>query len=309
MSVQDSADANKHNANDDSSHHLINEEKTDDIKENLSKEKVSNPFFFPERFLDIGLRLHDVAVAKFPVSHDPLTHLENIMALPMRQDDVVIVAFPKCGTHWVSDMLYMLTRGSVQYMEKSKECEMFEYVNDLFSLEERPSPRILNTHLYMRVLPREIIKKKIKIVHLVRNPKDVAVSYFHHLKQYASHEFTFHRFLQGYMMDHYMSSSHQINYVKQMAEFCSAHPEHPIITVSYEELKQDAVAVVRDLAQFLDVTANEKLFQEIVSACSFEKLKSKDETRSFPQNLQGTAPDQKRINLYRKGEHSILLLE
>ena len=59
--------------------------------------QAANPFFFPERFLDSGLRLDGAVVQKFPVSDDPVTHLHNIMALPMREDDVVIAAYHKSG--------------------------------------------------------------------------------------------------------------------------------------------------------------------------------------------------------------------
>ncbi|KAK3785330.1 hypothetical protein RRG08_045556 [Elysia crispata] len=263
--------------------------------------QAANPFFFPERFLDSGLRLDGAVVQKFPVSDDPVTHLHNIMALPMREDDVVIAAYHKSGTHWMADILHMLTRGCVTYMEKSKEDVMFEYKDDLASLEDEPSPRIFNSHLYMRFMPRQMLQKRIKVIHLVRNPKDVAVSLYHHLKQYAQDQFNFDRFLQGYMMDHYLSISHQLNYLTQMAEFVSTHPHHPVKTIAYEDMKQDGLAVVRDVAQFLELPANEQLFQEIVTACSFEKLKTKDEARSMPANLQRTVPGNKSLKLFRKG--------
>lgn len=261
---------------------------------------LPNPFFFPERFLDTGLRLHGIPVARLPVSRDPMTHLENIMALPMRPDDVVIAAFPKCGTHWTHDMLFMLTRGRVHYTEQTKASDMFEYVDDLTTLEDKQSPRILNSHLHMRLLPREIVEKRVKIIHLIRNPKDVAVSYFHHLKQYASQEFTFARFLQGYTTDNYMTS-HQWTYLEQMAQFCTTHPDHPVLTIAYEELKKDTVAVLREMAKFLEIPCDEELFQEIVSACTIDKLKSQYATRKLPQNLQSSAPGGKKLEFYRKG--------
>ena len=47
-----------------------------------------------------------------------------------------------------------------------------------------PSPRLLNSHLVTSCLPKQIVSKKIKIIHVLRNPKDVAVSAYHHLKCY-----------------------------------------------------------------------------------------------------------------------------
>lgn len=49
-------------------------------------------------------------------------------------------------------------------------------------LETFPSPRVLNTHFPFRMLPKQMKEKNTKIVLILRNPKDVAVSfYYHHL--------------------------------------------------------------------------------------------------------------------------------
>ena len=45
-----------------------------------------------------------------------------------------------------------------------------------------PSPRILNTHYPVNSLPQQMTKQKTKIVHFIRNPKDIAVSLYHYLK-------------------------------------------------------------------------------------------------------------------------------
>ena len=42
-----------------------------------------------------------------------------------------------------------------------------------------PSPRILNGHELPCLLPTQIFTKKVKVIHVMRNPKDVAVSFFH----------------------------------------------------------------------------------------------------------------------------------
>ncbi|XP_046579123.1 sulfotransferase 1A3-like [Haliotis rubra] len=52
-------------------------------------------------------------------------------------------------------------------------------------LEALPPPRILHTHLPLRMLPKQIVEKKIKCVQILRNPKDVCVSFFNHAKRVA----------------------------------------------------------------------------------------------------------------------------
>ena len=57
----------------------------------------NNPFYFPDFVLPSGLLFNGVRVMKCPVKDDPMTHLKKIYDLPMRDDDIIITAYPKCG--------------------------------------------------------------------------------------------------------------------------------------------------------------------------------------------------------------------
>lgn len=48
------------------------------------------------------------------------------------------------------------------------------------ALDTLPSPRVFNTHMPYRWLPREHFKAGRKVVNVIRNPKDVAVSWYCH---------------------------------------------------------------------------------------------------------------------------------
>ena len=73
----------------------------------------------------------------------------------------------------------MLISGKPEYVNKSKVSMMMETCskNEFASL---PSPRILNNHLHPRHLPTDFFKRNRKIVMVLRNPKDVAVSFYSH---------------------------------------------------------------------------------------------------------------------------------
>ena len=60
---------------------------------------------------------------------------------------------------------------------------MLDAIPALGLLDQAPSPRLINTHLPFRYLPKQHIENQYKIVHFVRNPKDVCVSYFHHVQK------------------------------------------------------------------------------------------------------------------------------
>ena len=54
------------------------------------------------------------------------------------------------------------------------------FPNDMFDAQR--SPRALNTHYWFDELPTDVLEKKPKIIFILRNPKDVSVSYFNHHK-------------------------------------------------------------------------------------------------------------------------------
>ncbi|KAK3607134.1 hypothetical protein CHS0354_036077, partial [Potamilus streckersoni] len=96
-----------------------------------------------------------------------------------RSDDILLCNYPKSGCHWMWEVISMILQGSATTIPDLKENHMIEMVpeNHLAAL---PSPRVLNTHLKFSQLPRDMIEKRCKIVLILRNPKDVAVSFYHH---------------------------------------------------------------------------------------------------------------------------------
>ena len=75
----------------------------------------------------------------------------------------------------------MLFDGKAETIPKAKVQHMLEAINHE-ELDCLPSPRVLNTHLHFHLLPKEAIAKKCKIIYILRNPKDVAVSLYNHVK-------------------------------------------------------------------------------------------------------------------------------
>lgn len=69
------------------------------------------------------------------------------------------------------------------------------------NIDELPSPRLINSHCYFRHLPQEILEKKNKIIFVNRNPKDVAVSYYHHCQYSVDYKGTFTQFLDFFMSE------------------------------------------------------------------------------------------------------------
>lgn len=73
----------------------------------------------------------------------------------------------------------MLYKQKAELLDKTKEEWMMECVSKE-KYDNMESPRILNTHIHFSMLPKDLLRRKCKLVYTTRNPKDVAVSFYHH---------------------------------------------------------------------------------------------------------------------------------
>ena len=72
----------------------------------------------------------------------------------------------------------MIMNGKTDNDPVEKEATMFEFLSH-GELDSLPSPRVLNSHLWFEQFPAEVTVTKPKLVLLYRDPKDVAVSFYH----------------------------------------------------------------------------------------------------------------------------------
>ncbi|XP_015673803.1 sulfotransferase 6B1-like, partial [Protobothrops mucrosquamatus] len=150
----------------------------------------------------------------YPTMTSCLETLKRINTFRAREDDIILVAYPKSGTNWVKQILTQLEVASRKYDEdKQKQWQPTLQELSLISflefgdpgkferMEKLPFRRIIKTHLGPQMLPKSIFEKKAKILALFRNPKDTAVSYFHFskgIKLISDHE-TWDEFLEAFI--------------------------------------------------------------------------------------------------------------
>ena len=75
----------------------------------------------------------------------------------------------------------MLKKGNAEYETKGKESAFLDF-RPPEVIRSLPSPRILNSHYPCKQIPKGIVEKGTKIIHVMRNPKDASVSFYHHMK-------------------------------------------------------------------------------------------------------------------------------
>lgn len=253
-------------------------------------------------FVEEEGNIYPQGIVEFCMQNDLKKKLYDVRDFETREDDVFICAFAKSGTHWLWEIVSMLINKTSEYDKKAKEVTMMEF-RTKEELDEISSPRILNHHFPLQFVPQEAIRKKRPILHIMRNPKDVCVSYFVHWQTLDDYESVdnFSAFLPLFTGENgfYLNYS-WCQYVLEWEKFTRENPDYPILNLYYEDLKQDPISGVRKVAEFLKVEVTNDLIETIADKCQIENMR-KATIEVKKDILSKFLVDGKPL-MYRKGE-------
>jgi hypothetical protein len=141
------------------------------------------------------------------------------------------------------------------------------------------SPRVLKTHLPYDSLPINCAETN-KIVWILRNPKDVAVSFYYFYQSCATlghYSGTWKEFLDMFM-EGYVACADWFSYA--LSWFPQRH-RHNVLMVTYEHMKAEPEATAREIWRFLHGPADaidDATLAAIVEHTSFQAMKQNPKT-------------------------------
>ena len=177
-----------------------------------------------------------------------------------KDDDMFVVTYPKSGTTWTQQIIYLtLDNGVPQKNDKQYSYDtFFEFTGSKTTLKP-----MIKTHLPYNMIP---YNPSAKYLIVFRNPKDVVVSLYYHIKKISDFEcdLDFHQFLDKWMNGHIFYGDyfeHNMTYWR--------HRNDPNVTyLVYEQMKSNPREAVLAIGRFLG--------QEYVDAL----LKSNDDNET-----------------------------
>jgi Sulfotransferase domain len=136
-----------------------------------------------------------------------------------------------------------------------------------------PSPRFIKTHLPVSLVPDQIWTVAPKIVYVRRNPKDVAVSYFHHTALLHDYTGNMEDFVEAFIADlAYYSPyhSHILEY-NAVAGKCEN-----VLLLKFEDMKTNLEENVRKTAKFFNKSYSDEQVKGLCEHLSFKEMRKNE---------------------------------
>ncbi|KAL7849702.1 hypothetical protein SRHO_G00190510 [Serrasalmus rhombeus] len=201
-------------------------------------------------------------------------HIDSLPNFEIQDSDVFLVTFPKSGTIWMQNIIILICESdSTDKAEFSNNLEKMPWLEypGYFDYYSRASPRFFSSHLTPTLMPTGLMDKKAKIVYVARNPKDVAVSFFHFshaLKKVASPN-NFEEFLQEFLAGNVYGAL----WFDHIQEWYTHRDEYNILFLTYEDMIMDLRSVVEKVSHFLGRDLDEAAISRVVEKATFKNMK------------------------------------
>ena len=188
-------------------------------------------------------------------------------------DDSFIVSYPRSGSTWLRFLVgNLLSTNEPISFNNIEQVIPDIHVNSARYIASIPRPRLLKSHEYFDHRYR-------KVVYLVRDPRDVVVSYYrYHLKV--------RRLQDGYPIDRYV---HEFlngelepwrSWRGNVASWLDArHSRQEFLLIRYEDLLENTVAELSRIAEFLDIETSPARLERAVTLSSAQRMRELEQTQ------------------------------
>lgn len=143
--------------------------------------------------------------------------------------------------------------------------------NSVDYVDEMEGRRFIKSHMPWHLLPDALkSNKNAKIVYTMRNPKDLAISFYHYCVLAHRVNCSLEEFLEVFLENNWPYG----NVSKHMIEFYKRRNEPNVLVIKYEDMKKDLPSVIRKCAEHLDIkrTITDDDINKICEYVKFEKM-------------------------------------
>jgi hypothetical protein len=199
---------------------------------------------------------------------------ERLFQDSIRPTDTFLVTYPKSGTTWMGFLIAnVISQKSNAGLHLKNFIDIVPDINQLYFAQQSlkqydylGNPRVLMTHApYDPVFP--------KVVYVLRDPRDVFVSYWHH-KRLTDPNFRLH--LKVFLLSDNQWPCTWNEHVNGW--LLNGHAN--VLVVRYEDMHKNAKDTLKEVADFIGICYSDSIINNAVDASKFDKMQKLEDDHS-----------------------------
>ncbi len=213
------------------------------------------------------------------------------------KDDTFLVSYPKSGNTWLR---FIIANLLVEDSERVTLSGLEDIVPDIYrnsneKLSLISSPRILKSH-------EPFNHRYRKVIYIVRDPRDVAVSYYHHLikARRIDEDYSLEKWVQDFLVGKFNSKFG--TWREHVGSWIGARKENPdFLLISYEQLLDNSLGTVKKVSSFLHLNLPETKLQEAIDLSSVDRMRKIEIQENWQPNKGNMRTDKRFIRSGKSG--------
>lgn len=197
----------------------------------------------------------------------------------LRKFPNIIVSYPKSGRTWLQKLIIEAVR------LETGQTEEFSDITEASA--DADIPLILSTHAgssweewvrdYKSVQKDDWQKyDHAKIIFLVRDPRDVLVSQYHHIRHRTGYE----KFDKNYLVRNpNVGILKIIHFMNKWQRYFETYPEQ-VFRMSYEDMRKDTEAELIKMFDFWGLKISGSHILQAIENCTLERMKKKEQSHA-----------------------------
>jgi hypothetical protein len=210
-----------------------------------------------------------------------------VIGLPINNildTDVFLVSYPRSGNTWMRSILAEIiygesgdTLGAIgEYIPDIHKCN----VDDM----QLKYPRVIKSHF-------NYVRKYRRIIYLVRDPRDVFISYY----KYRTQLNKYHSSLKDFIIDICAGNiwpgtwRNHVNSWLYNKDYKDIKNKPDLMLIKYEDILRNKSKHIKRIANFLGIKLNKKTIEKIIIQTSRVQMKKKEKAGGFvwhPKNFE-----------------------
>ncbi len=189
--------------------------------------------------------------------------------LSVHADDTFIVSYPRSGNTWTRFLVANLLHpdepanfANIERLVPDSEAQSCKYFKSI------PRPRVIKSHQYFD--PR--FKK---VIYIVRDPRDVALSYYDFQRKYRQIEdgYPLSKYVNDFVGGH-LSSADWGTWGENVGSWVATRQKHPgFLLLRYEDMVVDTERELAKIAVFMGLEPSRQLLANTIDLSSAERMR------------------------------------